>query len=332
MRRILAIFSRDIKNSFRDYLVLYMIIAPFLLAIGLNFFIPSAQSASLQFALNEKVGEKIISEFERYGEVQVYPTDEEVKERVNDIDDVAGITKNEKGNFQLILEGNESHDTEVIPQMIIRDILSEQKVDVEYKISDIGAKGSPIAIIGSISVIMMAVLIGGVVIGFNIIEEKEVNTIMAMNVTPMTKLEFIIGRSIIGIIIPIIQVYGILWILGMLDVNKSMILVMTLVSSLIGLLIGFFMGVISSNQISGIANMKGIFIVVSLAIVGAILLPESKHFILYWIPTYWSFMGFKGILLNTITWNQLFIYIGSILGLNFIILLLLKGKIRKGLV
>lgn len=331
MNRIISIFRRDVSSSTRDFLVIYMIIAPILLAIGLKFFIPSATSASLQFAVDSRLESEVVEEFKKYGNVEIYSSIDEIKNRVNKIDDIAGITKNDKGRFNIILEGNESHDTKEIPRKIIRSIVSPSELNVEYVVKDIGVKMSPIAWIGSITIIIMAITIGGLLIGLNIIEEKESKTIRALHVSPMGRFEFILGKSIIGIIIPIIDVFIILWILNMLHVDLRMILVMILASSIIGIIIGFLIGITSPNQIAGIANMKMLFLVVGLSIVGAILLPQSKHFLLYLVPTYWSFMGLKGIILGTITWQQLGIYILWILGLTAALLLLLKNKIRKGL-
>lgn len=331
MRRMLAIFKRDISSSTRDFLIVYMIIAPILLAVGLKFFIPSAASASLQFALNEKLGSEVVEEFEKYGRVETYSSEEEIKDRVSKIDDIAGISINDEGNFKIILEGNEAHDTKEIPRKIIRNIVSNEAMDVNYVIKDIGIQMSPIAWIGGISLIITAITMGGILIGLNIIEEKESKTIKALNVSPMSRLEFILGKSFIGIIIPIVDVFIILWILNMLDVNLYMILVMTLVSSIIGVIVGFLIGVTSPNQIAGIANMKLLFLVVGMSIIGAILIPQSKHFFLYWAPTYWAFMGLKGIILKTMTWARLGVYIIWILGLTALIFLLLKKRIRKGL-
>lgn len=331
MRRIISIFRRDITSSTRDFLIMYMIIAPILLAVGLRFFIPSATSASLQFALDDELGTKVIEEFEKYGSVELYSSIDEIKNRVDKIDDIAGIIKGDNGEIQMILEGNESHDTKEIPRKIIRDIVMDEKLDVNYHVNDIGIKMSPITWIGSITLIIIAVTLGGLLIGLNIIEEKESMTIKAMNVSPVGRLEFIIGKSIIGIVIPIINVFAILWILNMLYINLSMVLVMTIVSSMIGVVIGFLIGVISPNQIAGIANMKILFFIVGIPIVGGILLPQSKHFLLYWAPTYWSFIGFKGLLLESITWNQLWIYSIWILALTFFLFMIFKNKIRKGL-
>lgn len=332
MKRIVSIFRRDVSSSIRDFLIVYMIIAPILLAIGLKFFIPSATSASLQFAIDNKLGNEVIQEFDKYGKVEVYSSLEEIKNRVNKIDDIAGITKSDKGKFKIILEGNESHDTKEIPLKIIRSIVSGKEIDANYFVNDIGIQMSPVAWIGGISIIITAITIGGILIGLNIIEEKESKTIKALNVSPMNRFEFILGKSIIGVLIPIVDVFLILWILNMLDINLIMILIMTLASSLIGIVIGFLIGVTSPNQIAGIANMKMLFIIVGISIMGAILLPEGKHFLLYWAPTYWSFIGLKGILLKTITWQQIGIYITWIIGLTILILLLLKKRIRKGLV
>lgn len=332
LKRIFSIFGRDLSSSFRDYLLLYMLVAPLLLAFGFKFFIPSAQSAALQFAVDENLGIEVIEEFEKYGNVEIYSSPSQMIDRINDMDDIPGISMDSNGQYQVILEGNESHDTKVIPSMIIRNMTNKREFPIDYKISDIGFKMSPLAWIGSVSLLLMAVLIGGVMVGFNIIEEKEAGTLKALRVTPMTKSEFIIGRSIVGIVIPILQVYGILWILGILpEVHPWMLLAMTLASSSIGILIGFLFGGMSSNQIVGIANMKMIFMVVSITMIGTILLPADKHYFLYWAPTYWSFTGFKGIILHTINWEKLGIYILWTFLSTSIFFIFFRRKIIKGL-
>lgn len=333
MRRILSIFKRDISNSLRDSILVYMLIAPILLTIGFKFFIPSAQSASLQFAIDKRVGKEVIEVFDRYGKVEVYSSVDDIKERVKNIDDITGITLGKDGEYQLILEGNETHDSVEISKMIIRSLIVNRKSNLNYIISDIDTKTSPLATYGTIFLLLMTILVSGVVIGFNIIEEKESNTLMALNVTPMKKIEFIIGKSITGIILPVIQAYIMLWILGWLNsINNLMVLVLIITSSLIGIITGFIIGVISSNQMVGITNMKIINFIISLIIIGAILLPKDKQFFLYWAPPYWFYIGLKGILLNTITWAKLGIYVVWIIGTVSFIFGLLKNKIRKGLV
>lgn len=332
MKRIISIFIRDLNSSFREFMLTYMLVAPILLAIAFKFFIPSVSSASLQFALDSSIREDVIKIFNQYGKVETYDSIEEIKSRVNDIDDVAGIIKNENDNFVVILEGNESHDTVEVPQMIIRDIESNNNMNINYSVTNIGMQISPVTSIGTTSIIITAIMIGGIIVGLNIIEEKQSGTIRALNVSPMKKFEFILGKSLIGIIIPIIQVYIILWILGFLNINLYMVFTMTIVSSLLVLIIGFLIGIISENQIAGIANMKFLMIIVSIAIIGAIMLPQNKHFMLYWSPSYWTFMGLKGIITDTISWSEIGLYSLWILGLTLIIFFGLRKSIKKGLV
>jgi ABC-2 type transport system permease protein len=147
----------------------------------------------------------------------------------------------------------------------------------------------------------------------------------------MTGFKFVVGKSLIGFLLPLVQAYTMLWILNLPNINKLMILIIILASSFITVIFGFIMGVISSNQIAGIANMKIGFLVVSASMLGAILLPHDKHILLYWSPFYWSFIGLRGIITGTVTWKQVWTYTGWILGLTLLIFLSLRRRIEKGL-
>jgi len=70
VKRILSIFKRDVKSGARDFLLLYIILAPVIIAIGLRFFIPSVNAISFQFALDEKLNSEVFEAFDRYGKVE----------------------------------------------------------------------------------------------------------------------------------------------------------------------------------------------------------------------------------------------------------------------
>ncbi|KXG77462.1 ABC transporter permease [Thermotalea metallivorans] len=332
MRRIWAIFRRDLSSSFREFILLYMMVAPIILALIFRFFVPSANSAALQFAVDGRIGSDVIGRLEQYGSVEIYRDRAELEKRVRGADDIAGITKDGSGNFQIILEGNEAHDTKVIPQKIIRDMISPQNIDVDFSVRDLGYTRSPVARIGAATLILTVLILAGAVIGFNMIEEKDGHTLNALNVTPMRRFEFIIGKSIIGMLLPLAMVYLILWILDIWYINKGMIFVMTLVSSSITVITGFLIGAMSSNQIAGIANMKILLLPLGASVIGALMLPPDKQVFVYWIPTYWSFLGFDGIMKNSLTWGQIGVYAAWILGLTCIMFLLFRGRMKKGFV
>ncbi|TYP55448.1 ABC transporter permease [Thermosediminibacter litoriperuensis] len=331
MRRIWAIFCRDLSSSMREFLLLYMIFAPIFLALLFRIFISSAGSAALMFAVDERVGEDVIGTFKKYGSVEVYKNVEEIKRRVAGADDVAGITINESGDYIVILDGGETHDTREIPKMIIRDMVDPRQLEISFSVRDLGVTRSPVARVGAASLILTVFALAGAVIGFNIIEEKEGKTLSAINVTPVRRFEFIAGKSITGLAVSIMIVYPVLWILDMWSVDKAKIFAMTLSSSAITILAGFLIGAMSGNQVEGIANLKVSMLPLSASVVGALMLPPDKHFFVSWIPTYWSFKGFDEIIKNSASWGQIGIYSAWILGLVLAAFLVLSKRIKRGI-
>lgn len=331
MKRIFSIFARDLKSSVREFLLLYIILAPLLITVGFKFFIPGVNAVSFNFAVDKNIGNNAIMEFENYGSVEILNDREAILKRVNKIDDITGIYIDEKGNYEIILEGSEGEKPKLIASQIINQITTGNESGINVSFSHINATMSPIVIFVSASMIILAIVFGGIVIGLNIIEEKEALTVSALSVTPMSKIEFILGKSLIGIISPIVQVFIILWILNIMDVNFLMILVMILMSSFVAIILGFLIGVLSSNQIAGIANMKFLLIIVSASVLGAILLPQDKQFFVYWSPIYWSTTGFMNIVSKTATWVIIGQYSLWIALLTIIIFFIFKNRIRKGL-
>lgn len=327
-RRILAIFKRDLVSNFREFMLIYILIAPMLLAVGLRFFIPSVNATGLTFALDAGIDQKIAQVFEKYGEVELYDSREQLETRVNDIDDVTGLTIDQQGHYQVLIEGNESEN---IMPLILRNMNSDDQAAVNFEFSDIGYALSPIASVGTVSVIITAIVLSGMLIGLGIIEDKEAGTIGALSVTPMSRGEYVAGKSLVGLFLALTHAYLTLWILGMMHVNLWMVLVITFISSFIALIFGFVMGVISANQMAGMATMKILFLPVSASIVGALFLPDRLQFLLYWSPIYWSYLGLYGIIVETATWGQIVYYSLWIVGLTAVTFLLFKNRIRRGL-
>jgi ABC-2 type transport system permease protein len=252
-----------------------------------------------------------------------------MEKRINQMDDIIGITQDETGQFVLIREGNESGESQWVASQII-DQLNGGTSDVAFEYSDIGTKLSAVSIYGTGSVILMAIVMAGMVIGLNMIDEKEARTISALTVTPMSKMEFIIGKSLIGVVLPVVEAVLILWLIGMTNINFGMILAMTVVSSLVTIIFGFLIGVLSSNQIAGIANMKFLLVFLSVSVVGAMVLPAKQHFLLYWSPIYWSFIGLTEVITNTATWAAIGTYALWISVLTVVVFFLFRGRINQG--
>ncbi len=328
--RIFSITMRDFKSNVREFILLYILVAPFLLAFGLTAFVPSLESTSVQFAVDKSVEESMISHLEQYGSVNTYASLTELKQRLVSIDEVIGIINN-NGNHEILLYGDEREGTEVMVSKIIRHYESGFLNEGAYKFSSIGVKESPVALIGTISLILMALALGGGIIGLNIIEEKEEKTVRAIVVSPVNRFEFIVGKSLTGAITSVVQTFGILMIVGYMQVDMLQILFFTLVGLSILVLFGFLIGVFSSNQIMGLANLKFLFFPISISVIGAIVIPKAWQFTLYWSPFYWSYRGYSEILLGTAAWTDLALYSGCILVVFVAILAFTRNKIIDGL-
>ncbi len=91
---------------------------------------------------------------------------------------------------------------------------------VAVDFSNVGTTYSPIAKIGLISMPILSLVLGGMVVSMNIIEEKESLTFAALNASPLTRFEFIVGKSLIGSMISVIQIVLIYFILGLVSPSQ----------------------------------------------------------------------------------------------------------------
>ena len=331
IRRILSVARRDLLSSLRDRLLGYLMLAPLLLGVGLRFFLPSIGAASLSFALGPGVGDEVVETIRAYGAVSLHDDLAALEARVAAGDDVAGIARDAEGGLYVILQGDESHDTVALSQALVRAIEHGLAPSVVVTESDIGAVRSPVATYGFIMLAMTSLMMAGFVIGFNVIEEKESDTLRALTVTPLRRGEFIAGRSLVGVAMPLLHLVGLGWILGVANVDWGMLAATIAATSLSGILLGFLIGVLSNNQMSGIANGKVLFMLYSIAPVGAMVLPESRAFLLYWAPTYWGFRAMQGIVLGEATWGWLAGLLAALVGVTALYAVGISRRVRVGL-
>ncbi|TYB97964.1 MAG: ABC transporter permease [Kosmotoga sp.] len=328
IRRMLNIFKLDLKNSLRDKIMIYIMIAPILLAILFKIVAPDFQQFSLKFVVLESSVE-VAEQLNNYGLVEVAPSYGTLKNVVANDDDTVGVYM-EDGKLSLLLQGNESDQTKELAKLSLTGIILKD-VSGEIKTSDLGKTLPPTILFGFCFTVILSYTLGGLVIGFNIIDEKESEAMKALMITPISKNELIVGRSIVGIVVPIIHALLAVLIFGVTGIDILQLVIITLVSSIIGIVLGFFIGVISSNQMTGIANMKISVLLLLLPVLVSIVLPENQHFFLYWAPTYWSFTAISDILTQSIGWTDLsykMLWIAMTTGLLFIII---SKKTKTGL-
>jgi ABC-2 type transport system permease protein len=331
INRILTITLRDIKSGLRDYMILYIVIAPFLFALILKMLIPAAGGTTINVAVDSSIDQTMVTHLEDFGRIEVLDDIETVKKRILDTDDVFGLVKEIDG-YNILQQGNETKGTVEILDFIVNSYENEDlEIPVDFKISDIGWKLSPLKQYGANLLIVFMSVLSGMVILINIVEEKQDNTLSAINVSPITRIEYIIGKGLLGFILPIIHAFGILGILRFPGINYWMITVVTLSIALISIIVGFVIGVMNDNPLSAIASMKFIFIPLLASVFGGIYLDAKWLFLLYWSPFYWAYDAVNSILLKEATWSHVLTNCSIIVFITVVVFAMLRKRIKRGL-
>jgi len=303
-KRILALMRRDVKASLRDFILVYGLVAPFLLALIVRAFIPTVGGTSLNLVVTQEIGQEMTDRLDDYARVDVVSSREALERRVLALDDVAGIVP-DGDTYRVILQGNEAHDTAVLPGLVLADILEPGHLEVAQE--DLGRVASPLKPVLAIVLALTAMLIGGMVIGFNIIEDKETGVLSAVAVSPMSRLEYVVGRSLLGFVLAVVLVYGSLYTMGAGPFDFWQTLVVTLPGTFLAVIFGFYIGAISENQIAGIASVKFGSLPFLIGPILTAVLPQKWHFTLWWLPTYWTYLGYREVFTpGGALWSEVF--------------------------
>ncbi|MBS4054416.1 MAG: ABC transporter permease [Thermaerobacter sp.] len=330
MKRILFIARRDLKSGLRDFLVVYLFLAPVLFALLLRLFAGGVAASPLRVAVFED-GAAIASALADYAHVEPFATRDALLERVLRLDDVLGVVATSAGH-ELVAEGNEMPGTDAAVRLVLYRLGAEEgALPAIVEISDIGFTLSPFILQGGLLLLIMTTVFGGMLILLNLIEEKMSNTLSAMNVTPASRLEFILGKGLLGFLTPVLGGSMAVYLLGFRDFNLGMFLVSMVSLAFISLIIGFLVGVTNDEPISGIAAMKGVFVPVLASVLGATLLAERWQFVLYWSPFYWGYLNMNAILLGSATWGEVLRNSTIILVITGIVFAALRPRIARGL-
>ena len=330
-KRIFSVTLRDLKSGTRDLILIYIFIIPFLLSAVLRLVVPGANSTTINIAVEKTMDPAMISYLENYGLAEVLDNVEKIKKRVEKTDDIFGLVE-DGDTYRIYSQGNETKGTLEMLRFVVNSY-DNKGVDlpINIRISDIGWKLSPLKQQGTNFLIIFCTVFGGMIIMLSLVEEKMSNTLSAINVAAIGKAEFVIGKSVLGFLVPVIGTIGILLIQGFTGINFGMTIITIICIAVISVVIGFSIGLFNTEPIGAIAGMKILFIPIIASVLGAILVARKWQFLLYWSPFYWAYKSMDKILLNEATWGQIALNSGIILGISALVFLGFSKKIRNGL-
>ncbi|MFO7887851.1 MAG: ABC transporter permease, partial [Eubacteriales bacterium] len=247
-------------------------------------------------------------------------------------DNIVGVIPEGNDEYFILTQGNEpDYVVDYVKNLVTFDHYDINLKDSQAEIVDYGRDIPPLKrLMVNVAIIFTSVL-GGMIIALNIVEEKTDNTISAINLSPVSRLGFIAGKSMIGVFVPIVGTFLMIFITGFRDINYFHAFLMVGTSCIISIMVGFIEGINNDDVMNAAGNMKMLFLPLFGSIAGEELLADKWQPFFYWIPFYWTYKGNKLVLSNSGTWVDIIKYSGIVLGISIIAFIVLAPKIRKGL-
>ena len=331
LKKIWTIFMRDFKVNTRDFIALYILVVPVVFGFGIQALAPSVNDTTVRLAMLKSDNPVKAEYLEQFAKVEVFADMEDLTARVEKRDNIVAIISEGDSSY-ILTQGNEPESVMDFAKLV--NSFYELELDVEEttaKFESFGRTESPLKkMLVNISLLFTSVL-AGMMISLNIVEEKMDNTVSAINVSPISRVGFILGKSMMGMFLAIYGSVALVWITGYQNVNFGQMMLAIGSITLLSLVVGFIQGIANDDVMNAGAGMKMMFLPVAAAVAAVELLSDKWQILFYWVPFYWSYKGNEAILSYTSTWPQIIGYSAIVLALSSVVYYLLAPKIQKGL-
>lgn len=328
IKRIFAIFKRDLKVNTKSFIPLYILLIPIIFGVLINVMTPGITDSPMTFAVLEEADTEQINFFEKFASIETFKTNTDLEKRVQKRDVIIGIGANDN----LIVDGSEQD--ELIDYATLLMALYHDDADLSQSTTIIHDFNRTIPVLKVKLVngaLLMIAILGGMLISVNIVEEKSDNTLSAINITPTTRLTFLLGKSLIGVLFNVIGGIVLTLLTGFTSINFLQLIVILLITSLLTILTGIIQGLYNRDIMSAAGSIKLLFI----PLIGGLLVYELLSLkwqkFMYWNPFYWAYKGNDLILSSRALWSDILFFSSITLLITGLISIVIIPKIRQGL-
>ena len=195
-RRIWTIFKRDLKVNTKDFISLYIFVVPILFAVLINLFAPGINDTTINLALIEGENQNQVEYLERFAKIELYENVNEIQKRVEKRDAMIGIIP-ENGKYYIMTQGDEPEG--FVDYAKLLNSFYELDIKIEDSNSELIEFGRTVPPLKKTLVntsILFIYIMSGMIIALNIVEEKVDNTLSAVNLTPTSRITFVLGKSV----------------------------------------------------------------------------------------------------------------------------------------
>ena len=333
LKKLFIVFKKDFLTSRRDFMALYIMVAPIILAVCVQLFSPGLNDTTVNLAMFKSDDAQHIAYMEQFANVELFDSIDEVERRVLKRDDIAAVIPlGDDSGYEIVLQGNEDKIIENYAVMLNTFYeLGATKEETTAQLVSFGRIVPPLKSMLVTMLISMTIMLAGMLISISIVEEKYENTINALNVTPISQTGFVLGKSLLGAVVTLVGIVCAVLITGFYDINWFMILLMGFTSMLLSFIVGFLQGLGSDDVMEAAAGVKMIMLPIAGSIAGYEFLADKWQWTMYWSPFYWAYKANIMILSKTADWGTVLLAAGMVTVLTLLVYLLMLPKLRKGL-
>lgn len=326
-----TIFIRDLKVNTREPISIILIAIPLLLAVGINLIAPGINDTTVNVAMVRGVNDGQSAYFNRFAHVELLDSERMVERRVMQRDSVLGIVW-EDGRAVILAQGNETESALEYTKLINALYESGAEPDeTKAEIVDFKRTTPPLKSLMVNVMLLMSAVLAGMLISLNIVEEKMDRTIKAINVSPVTRSAFILGKSFIGIVFALVISAACLVITGFYDINIIQAALIVVATTILSMIIGFVQGTSSSDIMEAAGSVKLMFLPLAGSVAGYELVTGSWQILFWWSPFYWAYRANDLILSRANDWPQTLLCVGAIIVICAIVYVMLAPRVKKGL-
>lgn len=172
--------------------------------------------------------------------------------------------------------------------------------------------------------LLLIPLLLGTLMGFLIVEERDMAMILYYSVTPLTRSGYILYRLSVPVVLGWILSLLMMWGVNLVLIPLPYIVLLSGLSSLEGSMIAMFLGSYARNRVESLALAKGLGIVLLAPVVGYVL-PFPYHLFGGVLPPYWITQGFLWAWEGKAVWPYL---LGGVLSHGLLLLFLYRRFVR----
>ena len=308
IRRLVTLLRQDLTNSLRDSVLVYVAVAPVILAVVVRLFLPSFEQSALTVTALQDTDPEIVRELEAYFLVEVVRDREGLEGRVSRPDDVAGVLVGqgppEQDALTLVLEGNERAETREAYQAVMEAVLERLEggggeTSVRFQAVSLGGGRSYLRESAAVLLIMTAALLGGMVVGFNMVDDRHTRAVQALAVSPLPLRDYLVSRAVYSLLQGLLLGLATSMILLGLRIPYARLVLALLASAPVAVIVGFVTALMADNQIAAIGSVKIVMPAYLLVPFASIFVPLRWQWVFFPFPNYWMFLSFRSLFVDT---------------------------------